>query len=86
MTFLIGFLGGLTVVALLALGGVCGWLAHKTFSRPAAVRAKELEDVERRRLEEGEQAFNILKNYSMERAYGMLDDEPRGRGTGGERR
>ena len=86
MNFLIGFLGGLAVVALLALGCCCGWFAHKTFSRPAAVRAKEPEDAERRRIEEEEQAFGILKNYSMERAYGMVDDAPRGRGVGGERR
>ena len=86
MSFLIGFLGGLTVVALLALGGACGWAAHKAYTKSSVVRAEELEDGERRRLEEGEQAFDILKNYSMERAYGMLDDEPRRRGGGGERR
>lgn len=86
MSFLIGFLGGLAVVALLGLGYVTGWFAHKTFSRPAAVRVKEPEDAVRRRIEEEEQAFELLKNYSMERAYGMVDDEPRGRGVGGERR
>ena len=36
MSFLIGFMGGLTVVALLALGGACGWAAHKAFARPVA--------------------------------------------------
>ena len=82
MSFLIGFMGGLAVVALLALGGLCGWNAHKAFTRPV-IREENMEDVERRRIEEEEQAFDILKNYSLERAYGMMDDEPRRRTGGG---
>lgn len=85
MNFLIGFMGGLAVVALLALGGACGWNAHKAFMKPI-IREEKLEDVERRRMEDEEQAFDILKNYSLERAYGMLDDDPRRRGAGGDSR
>ena len=86
MSFLIGFMGGLTVVALLALGGACGWAAHKAFARPVAQQKETLEEAERRRMEEDEQAFDILKNYSLERAYGMLDEEPRRRAAGGGNR
>ena len=76
MTFLYGFLGGLAVVGLLALGALAGWKAHKAFARPKAVNPekKELD-----RLAEQQKAFRELANYSMETAYGMG-----GSSTGGD--
>jgi len=85
MNFVIGFLGGLAVVALLSVGGLCGWNAHKTFIKHTAPVAEKPGDEERRRLREEQQAFRELQNYSTERAYGLIvDDAQRLRGTGGE--
>ena len=68
MTFLFGFLGGLAVVGLLALGALVGWRAHKAFSRPKAA-APEKEELDRLKAQQA--AFRELSNYSMETAYGM---------------
>jgi len=70
MTFLYGFLGGLAVVGLLALGALAGWKAHKAFARPKAATA---EQAELERMEAQQKAFRELSNYSMETAYGMRD-------------
>ena len=70
MTFLYGFLGGLAVVGLLAIGVVAGWKAHKAFNRPTAT-SPEKDELDR--LKAQQQAFRELSNYSMETAYGMRD-------------
>lgn len=70
MTFLFGFLGGLAVVGLLALGALAGWKAHKAFARP---KAGAPEKAELDALKAQQQAFRELSNYSMETAYGMRD-------------
>jgi len=74
MNFVLGFLGALTVVALIAVGGACGWFAHKTFVKHTTPVAERPEEKERQRLRAEQQAFHLLQNYSTERAYGMVSD------------
>lgn len=71
---LYGFAGALAVIALLGLGFFAGWKAHKN-SR--VITAKELSERERRRLMAEQEAFNMVQNYTVERAYGMADVEPK---------
>lgn len=71
---LYGFAGALAVIALLGLGFFVGWKVHKG-SR--VVTAKELEERERRQLVQEQEAFRVLQNYNIERAYGMADAEPK---------
>lgn len=76
MTFLIGFLGGLSVVALIGVGFTGGWWAHKAFIRHSAPKAEKPGEEERRRLIEEQKAFELLQNYSTERAYGLMNESP----------
>jgi len=73
MPFVIGFLGGLAVVGLLAAGAVLGWRAHTLFARHTAPKVQSPEDTELEKLKATQQAFRELSNYSMETAYGMRD-------------
>lgn len=74
MEFLYGFAGALAVIALLGLGFFVGWKVRKN-SR--VVTAKELGEQERKRLIAEQEAFHLLQNYSVERAYGMADEAPK---------
>ena len=74
MNFVLGFLGALTVVALIAIGGACGWYAHKTFVKHISPVAEKPGEKERQQLRAQQQAFHVLQNYSTERAYGMVTD------------
>ena len=74
MTFLYGFLGGLAVIGLLAVGTLIGWKSHKAFTRYTAPKVEPVEEAELKRLKEGQVAFRQLSNYSMETAYGMTGD------------
>jgi len=71
MTFLFGFLGGLAVVGLLALGGLIGWNTHKAFTRYTAPKVSPPGEAELQRLKDTQAAFRQLSNYSAETAYGM---------------
>lgn len=71
---LYGFAGALAVIALLGLGFFVGWKVHKS-SR--VITAEELGEKERRRLIAEQKAFRLLQNYTVERAYGMADAEPK---------
>ena len=72
---LLGFVGALAVIALLATGGVIGWHLHKAFVKHTSPVAAPPEEKERRRLIEEQQAWNTMQNYSMERAYGLVKDD-----------
>lgn len=92
MYFIYGILGGLVVLLLLGIGVLTGVLIAKYLRPRAAVQpeltaeeAQEREE-ERRRLIATQSAFQILQNYSTERAYGMMNDiaspdKPTGGGT-----
>ncbi len=68
-TFILGGAGAVTVLGLLALGF---WLGSRA-SRGGAARLPG--DRERAQLSREQAAFRQLQNYSVERAYGLLDDE-----------
>lgn len=75
---LYGFAGALAVIALLGLGFFVGWKAHR--SRRIIMTkelAEELSEQERKRLRQEQEAFNLVQNYTVERAYGMVDVEPK---------
>ena len=84
MNFVFGFLGALTAVALFAGGGVCGWIAHKAYTRHTAPVAPEPGVKERERLKAEQQAFHVLQNYSAERAYGMITEPDFQKSAGGD--
>jgi hypothetical protein len=83
---LLGFVGAMTVIALLFIGGVIGWFLHKAFVKHTSPVAEPPEEKERRRLIEEQDAFKTLQNYNAERAYGMVrDDGDALRQLGGDR-
>ena len=67
MAFLLGLAGGTVVVGLLLAGGFVGWQLARRQARPRAEALSERED---RRLREEQEAFRLLQNYTVERAYG----------------
>ena len=67
MAFLLGLAGGAAVAALLLTGGFLGWQLARRQMRPTAEALSEGED---RRLREEQEAFRLLQNYTVERAYG----------------
>jgi len=71
MDMLMGALGALFVIGLLALGALVGWKARGRLYRP---EIKPVEEKELRRLQEEQEAFLRLQNYSVETAYGMTGD------------
>ena len=80
MTFLHGFLGGLAVVGLLAVGGLIGWKVRGLFTRYTTHKAAPPEKEELERLKATQAAFRQLSNYSMETAYGMSESPTGGDG------
>lgn len=72
---LLGFVGALALITLLSGGGLAGWHLHKTFVKHTSPVAEPPGEKERRRLIEEQQAWNIMQNYSAERAYGMTQDD-----------
>lgn len=74
MEFFYGVAGALVVLALLGFGFFMGWMAHKS-SR--IVTAEKLNEQERRRMKQEQEAFNLLQNYTVERAYGIGGVEPK---------
>ena len=71
MSFLIGALGSLTVLAVFALGGALGW--HFRGKLPAAPKAEPPTAEEERRLRLEQEAFRQLQNYNAETAYGLYE-------------
>ena len=67
MAFLLGLAAGAVVVGLLLSGGFVGWQLARRQVRPTAEAISERED---RRLREEQEAFRLLQNYTVERAYG----------------
>ncbi len=67
-TFILGGAGALTALGLLALGFWLGSRTHKGGGTPPPSNR------ERERLSREQAAFRQLQNYSVERAYGLVDD------------
>ena len=67
MAFFMGLAGGAAVAALLLSGIILGWQLARRQVRPTAETLSEGED---RRLREEQEAFRLLQNYTVERAYG----------------
>ena len=67
MAFFMGLAGGAAVAALLLSGTILGWQLARHQARP---RAEALSEGEDRRLREEQEAFRLLQNYTVERAYG----------------
>lgn len=68
MTILFGILGCFLCLAIFAGGFYTGW---KLRCRLPDVTATALTEREQRHLQEEQQAFRTLQNYSAERAYGI---------------
>lgn len=68
MTFILGGAGALTALGLLALGFWLGGRANR------GGNARPPSNGERERLSREQAAFRQLQNYSVERAYGLVDD------------
>ncbi|MDY5509520.1 hypothetical protein [Dysosmobacter sp.] len=72
MYFLIGFLGAVLGGLLFSGGFAVGWKVHTIYvERTNEVVAKELSEAEKRRIQEEQEAFSALQNYSVEQAYGL---------------
>lgn len=72
---LLGFVGALVLIGLLAAGGALGWIAHKTFIEHTTPAAEPLTEKERKKMVEEQQAFRQMQSYSVEQAYGMNNDD-----------
>lgn len=72
---LLGFVGALVLIGLLAAGGLLGWIAHKTFIEHTTPAAEPLTEKERKKMVEEQQAFRQMQSYSVEQAYGMNNDD-----------
>lgn len=72
MEFLLGFLGVIVAVALIASGVVVGWkLKDADMKRTQCVTAKELTKAEELRVKEMNEAWTSLHDYNVETAYGL---------------
>lgn len=71
---LYGIAGALAVIALLGLGFFVGWMVHKG---RRVITAEDLGERERRRLMQEQEAFRLLQNYTVERAYKIDGAEPK---------
>lgn len=72
--FVYGFLGALMALLLFSSGAVVGWAVHRFYAKSQTPSVESPGEQERRRLIEEQQAFRLLQNYSVERAYGQLND------------
>ena len=77
MTFLIGFLGAAAAAVLLAAGAAAGWKACRLYMQHTRNTVRPPSQERQRQLEQEQQAFRLLQNYSAERAYGLLREEER---------
>jgi len=76
MSMIYGFFGTLVVGGLLAIGAALGWRSHEQHVARTTPTPPEVDEMELKRLIEEQAAFNMMQNYSAERAYGL---------TGGDR-
>ena len=71
MQILIGFIGAFLILLVWLIGVVIGWaLKELDYKRTTAAVAEELGDVDKQRIKEEQEAFNILQNYNADMAYG----------------
>lgn len=76
MSFVPGAIGALIVLALFAAGVFTGWkLKAYDDARVSTTRAKELSEDERDRLIQEQEAFKLIQNYTVDRAYGIVNDD-----------
>ena len=69
---LMGALGALLVMGLLALGFFAGWKAKGRLYRP---EAKPVPEKELHRMQAEQEAFLQMQNYNADMAYGVKPDE-----------
>ena len=68
---LLGFVGALVLVVLLAVGTCAGWFLHKAVVTRTTRVAEPPGEAERKRLIAEQKAFHQMQNFSAEQAYGM---------------
>jgi hypothetical protein len=72
MEFVYGFIGAFVALVIFSSGVIAGWaLKAAEEKRACRVTAEALSTEQRRRVEEEQQAWKSLHNYSVEDAYGM---------------
>ena len=70
--FILGAVGALVVVALIAIGVFVGWQANNAFrAHSTRVAAEEASEEERRQLLAEQRAFESMLNYNQDTAYGL---------------
>lgn len=83
MSFVVGILGGLLVVALVFSGAWIGWTARSYFEERIEEKAEALRpvspmpaltDEQITELKEDQEAFSTMLHYSPEIAYGLKTD------------
>ena len=72
VNIILGAVGALAVMLLIALGVFIGWNANNAFrSHSNKVAAEEASEEERRQLLADQRAFEAMLNYNQDTAYGM---------------
>lgn len=74
MEFLLGAAGAAMLLGAFGAGAAAGWRVCKELKTPPA-KAEPPQAEVLKRMQEGQEAFRSLQNYSAERAYGMLRSE-----------
>lgn len=70
MEFLIGFMAGLSVLAVFLGGALVGWKAKERDAKHhATVTADELTESQKQQLRDEREAWQALHNYGVEEAY-----------------
>lgn len=73
---LLGAVGALLAVGLLAAGAAIGWKTREWLrGKPARATEREQAERERKALQEEQRAFRQMLNYNAETAYGMVGEE-----------
>ena len=77
MSFLYGILGTILVMALFSGGVVLGWKLNIRFYRTPKMKPEDpiKQQKELERMKEEQEAWRVMQDYSVERAYGMVSDE-----------
>ena len=82
MSVLYGIIGFIAAAAVFAGGYAFGArLVRYRSKRTQSAEEKQRIAEERERLRKEQEAFHTIQNYSVERAYGMLQDDLRGDST-----
>lgn len=70
--FILGAVGALVVMALIAVGVIVGWQANNAFRAHSTRKAAEdASEEERRQLLAEQRAFESMLNYNQDTAYGL---------------